>query len=272
MSFVMAAGAAVSVVGGIMGASSANKAKREAARAQKKAQAEMNAKKKQYEALDTTNLAKDMENKFEDMTINQKGMELQSQKSAQSRANVMDSLKSAAGGSGVAALAQQMANQGSLDAQKSAAMIGDQERANQAKEMEGADALQTAKMQGAKDSRQLQYDKTSNLMNMAAGQAQAAGAAKSAAAQAKSSAISGIGGALIGGAAALSDRKLKKNISKIGESPSGLNIYSFEYIDFRHGEGLFQGVMSDEVPQAVITINGYDAVDYSMLDVEFKNI
>ena len=245
MSFVMAAGAAVSVVGGIMGASSANKAKREAARAQKKAQAEMNAKKKQYEALDTTNLAKDMENKFEDMTINQKGMELQSQKSAQSRANVMDSLKSAAGGSGVAALAQQMANQGSLDAQKSAAMIGDQERANQAKEMEGADALQTAKMQGAKDSRQL---------------------------QSKSSAISGIGGALIGGAAALSDRKLKKNISKIGESPSGLNIYSFEYIDFKHGEGLFQGVMSDEVPQAVITINGYDAVDYSMLDVEFKNI
>ncbi len=39
-------------------------------------------------------------------------------------------------------------------------MIGDQEKANQAKAMEGADAVQTAKMQGAKDSRQLQYDKT----------------------------------------------------------------------------------------------------------------
>ena len=31
--------------------------------------------------------------------------------------------------------------------------------------------------------------------------------------------------------------------------------------------------MSDEVPQkAVVTKDGYDAVDYSMLDVEFKQI
>ena len=70
-----------------------------------------------------------------------------------------------------------------------------------------------------------------------------------------------------------SDRKLKKNINKIGESPSGLNIYSFKYKDTKHGEGLFQGVMSDEVPQkAVGTRDGYDTVDYSMLDVEFKQI
>jgi len=194
----MAAGAVVGVVGGVMKMSSANKAKKEAAKAQKKAKAEMDAKKKQYEALDTSNLAKDMENKFEDATINQKGMELQSQKSAQSRANVMDSLKGAAGGSGVAALAQQMANQGAQDAQKAGAMIGDQEKANQAKAMEGADAVQTAKMQGAKDSRQLQYDKTSNLMNMAAGEAQAAGDAKTAAQQAKGNAIAGIGSSLLG--------------------------------------------------------------------------
>ena len=71
-----------------------------------------------------------------------------------------------------------------------------------------------------------------------------------------------------------SDRKLKKNIIKIGESPSGLNIYSFEYKDSKYGKGLFQGVMSDEIPQeAVMQMdNGYDAVDYSKLDVEFKQI
>jgi hypothetical protein len=70
-----------------------------------------------------------------------------------------------------------------------------------------------------------------------------------------------------------SDRKLKKNINKIGESPSGLNIYSFEYKNSKYGEGLFQGVMSDEIPQeAVGTRDGYDTVDYSMLDVEFKQI
>ena len=75
------------------------------------------------------------------------------------------------------------------------------------------------------------------------------------------------------GSAVGSDRKLKKNINKIGESPSGLNIYSFEYKDSKYGRGLFQGVMSDEIPQeAVGTRDGYDTVDYSMLDVEFKQI
>jgi hypothetical protein len=70
-----------------------------------------------------------------------------------------------------------------------------------------------------------------------------------------------------------SDRRLKKNINLIGKSPSGLNIYSFEYKNAKYGEGLFQGVMSDEIPQdAVIEINGYDAVNYDMLDVEFKQI
>ena len=72
-----------------------------------------------------------------------------------------------------------------------------------------------------------------------------------------------------------SDRKLKKNITKIGESPSGLNIYSFEYIDEeKFGKGVFQGVMSDEVPQyAVIKgSDGFDRVNYSLLDIEFKTI
>jgi len=71
-----------------------------------------------------------------------------------------------------------------------------------------------------------------------------------------------------------SDRRLKKNINQIGKSPSGLNIYSFEYIDTKYGEGLFQGVMSNEVPkEAVINgYDGYDRVNYSLLDVEFKQI
>jgi hypothetical protein len=71
-----------------------------------------------------------------------------------------------------------------------------------------------------------------------------------------------------------SDRRLKKNINQIGKSPNGLNIYSFEYIDNKFGNGLFQGVMSDEVPaEAVIKGNdGYDRVNYSLLDVEFKQI
>ena len=71
-----------------------------------------------------------------------------------------------------------------------------------------------------------------------------------------------------------SDKRLKKNIEKIGESPSGLNIYSFEYIDNIYGEGVYQGVMSDEIPIKAVVAHkdGYDRVDYSKLDVEFKKI
>jgi hypothetical protein len=70
-----------------------------------------------------------------------------------------------------------------------------------------------------------------------------------------------------------SDRRLKKNIKKIKKSLSGLNIYSFEYIDESYGKGVYEGVMSDEIPtQAVTNVDGYDRVDYSKIDVEFKKI
>tara|TARA_R110000824_G_scaffold174961_2_gene353180 strand:- start:2666 stop:3478 length:813 start_codon:yes stop_codon:yes gene_type:complete len=270
MSFILAAGAVVGVVGGVMKASKASKAKKEAAAAQKKAKKDLDAKKKQYEALDTSNLNKNMENKMEDLTVNQKGMDLQNQQGQQQRANIMDQMGGAAGGSGIAALAQSMANTGQLAAQKSGAMIGDQEAANQAKSSAEAARVQDAKIAGAGASRDLQYDKTSNLMGMASSEAQAAGAAKDAASQAQGDAIAGIGTSLLGAA---SDRKLKKNITKIGNSPSGLNIYSFEYKDSKFGGGMFQGVMSDEIPEeAIIPMNGYDAVNYNMLDVEFKQI
>ena len=84
-------------------------------------------------------------------------------------------------------------------------------------------------------------------------------------------AVGSIAGAALG---AKSDRRLKENIKLIGKSSSGLNIYSFEYINKLFGEGTWQGVMSDEIPQRAVERHqdGYDRVDYSKLDVEFKNI
>jgi len=82
------------------------------------------------------------------------------------------------------------------------------------------------------------------------------------------------GSAGTGGTGFNSDRRLKNNIEKIGKSSNGLNIYSFEYIDKSYGEGTYQGVMSDEIPKdAVIKgADGFDRVDYSIIDVEFKKI
>jgi len=71
-----------------------------------------------------------------------------------------------------------------------------------------------------------------------------------------------------------SDRKLKQNIKLIGVSPKGLNIYAFKYINKTFGTGTWQGVMSDEIPQNAVIKHkdGYDVVDYSKLDVTFKQI
>ena len=72
-----------------------------------------------------------------------------------------------------------------------------------------------------------------------------------------------------------SDRRLKDNITVVDKSLSGLNIYTFNYKDpGRYGHGLYQGVMSDEIPSSAVVVgkDGYDLVDYSKIDVEFKRL
>jgi hypothetical protein len=91
----------------------------------------------------------------------------------------------------------------------------------------------------------------------------------------KTDALGGLvsaGGNLLAGF--ISDRRFKKNIKLIGKSPSGINIYIFEYINKAFGDGVYQGVMSDEIPEEAVIKHaaGFDTVDYSKLDVEFKNL
>tara|TARA_R110000787_G_scaffold16779_1_gene52645 strand:+ start:462 stop:1187 length:726 start_codon:yes stop_codon:yes gene_type:complete len=81
-----------------------------------------------YEGLE--NKYEGMENRFEDMTVDMRAADFQTQQGQQQRANIMQGLKGAAGSSGVAGLAQAMANQGQLQSQQIAAGIGQQERQN----------------------------------------------------------------------------------------------------------------------------------------------
>lgn len=58
---------------------------------------------------------------------------------------------------------------------------------------------------------------------------------------------------------AMSDRRLKRNIQKLG-TVRGINVYEWDYVWGEHSAG----VMADEVPWAsVMTPSGYYAVDYS---------
>ena len=74
-------------------------------------------------------------------------------------------------------------------------------------------------------------------------------------------------GSVAAGAAA-SDRRLKKDIKKLGELENGLNVYSFKYIN---DTGPFVGVMADEVekiqPEALgPVVDGYQTVNYDLID------
>ena len=84
-------------------------------------------------------------------------------------------------------------------------------------------------------------------------------------------AVANTAGTFVGAAIKGSDRRLKKDIKLIGLSPTGLKIYTFKY---KNSEDSYQGVMSDEIPSYAVVKNtdGYDMVDYSKLDVEFKKI
>jgi hypothetical protein len=178
MSFLVAAvttavvGAAKAVDGGIQ----ANRAKKDAA----KAQIELDKQKKAFEALDTSNPYLNMENTKEDLTVNTQAAEFAKQQSMQSQANIMQQFKGAAGGSGIAALAQTMANQGATDAQKASVSIGEQEQDNQKQQATEASRIQGLEREGEIMSRSAEQGKIESLMGMSADEVAAANEARAA--------------------------------------------------------------------------------------------
>ena len=71
-----------------------------------------------------------------------------------------------------------------------------------------------------------------------------------------------------------SDERLKENIVNVGTSPSGINIYEWNY---KGNNDLHRGVIAQEVlqsnPDAVyIDDNGYMGVYYGKIDVDYENL
>ena len=172
---------------------------------QRKAQAEMERNKARYSNLDTSNLAANLENVYEDLTVNQGAANFAREQSQQNMANVMSNMGGAAGGSGIAAMAQALAGQGNQQAQQAAASIGQQESANQMATARGAAAVQTAELAGAQEARNLEKQKVSTLLGMSQ---QRLGAANQARAQATQSLVGGVGSLLGAGADHLENNQM----------------------------------------------------------------
>ena len=253
-----------------------------------KARAEMQKFERQYQnfEFDVENPYEDMENVYEDMTVNLQAARFSQQALAQQQANILQGLRGAAGESGAAGLATALSRQATVATQQIAVDIGEQEQAIQKMQTDyqaqldqmirGADFEMDVRQQ------QLEFDRLQTMYGMSMEEIASIRNAESQR-QAGNESLFGqiLGGvAEVGGAMILaaSDRDYKKNIKKIGKSSSGINIYQFEYKDKSKGEGVYQGVISDDLPTSVrkkaikTDKDGNDVVDYSIIDVEFKRI
>jgi len=185
-----------------------------------------------YRGLDTSNPYANMKNRFAgmesqfagmdnamaDLEVNTQQAEFQADQFQQSQANIMQNMQAAAGGSGVASMAQAMANASAKFARQSAASIGQQEAKNnlmaaqnQAKidmmtsqemarnemlEAKGAQAVDMAIAKGDAMSMQMEQSKQGTILGM---EANRLGAAQKAQMMAQQQMIGGIGNMLTAG-------------------------------------------------------------------------
>jgi len=269
------AGAAGFLLGG-GGRRRGSNLQRQLAESQRKFEERLDAyEKSQFKPLDEDALKQ--ENLMEELEVDTQAQDYAREQFQQQQANIMAGMRGVAGGSGIAGLAQALSNQAKQQARETQISISEQLRANRAMERQEAARLKAqeraitlANMQGAN---QFEIDKMTTLIGVAGEQVKGARQAIADRMAYKGQVAGAVGQVAAAALMMSSDRKLKKNINLIGKSPSGLNIYSFEYIDPKHGQGLFQGVMSDEIPQEAVVFNGeHDMVDYSKIDVDFKQI
>ena len=198
MSYIVAGAALVQAGVGIYNSVQANSAAETALGEAELAREQLEARMQEYEQMDIvnpyqdmqnlmTNQYKGMENVYEDMTVNRQAAEFEAQKAAQSQANIMQQMRTSAGGSGIAALAQSLANAGALQAQQAAVSIADQEQSNQKLAMGEAARIQDAILsregemqaedirirdlvtEGEIMRRQAEFDRLQSLMALSAG-------------------------------------------------------------------------------------------------------
>ena len=185
-----AASGLIGAVGSMIGG---RKRRREQRAANQKLQQRMG----EYENFNFVNAYADMENPYEDLTVNTQQAEFQAQQQQQGLASTLDSLRQSGGGMGAAAIAQALAQQQAAGMQGISASIGQQESANARMAAQGAMQLQQAEAAGAMDVQQSEFGRTQTLLDMSAQRKTMADQARQ---QATSALFKGIGD-IAGGAA-----------------------------------------------------------------------
>ena len=187
---VMAAAAAAQAVGGVIKTVGSLFGGGKRRREQRRAAAELAQRKEKYEQLDTSNPYANITNPFENLTVNTQAADFAAQQNSQNAANIMSGRAAAAGGGGIAALAQSMANSQAQATQQASASLAQQESQNQQLAAQGEFKRQSMIAAGEQVSQQREADKQETLLGMAQ---QRKATADQARAEAKSQLLGGIG-------------------------------------------------------------------------------
>ena len=137
---------------------------------QKEEAAKLEKQKDVYRNMEFKNPYENMENVYEDLTVDQGQAQFQQQMFQQSQANIMQDLKGAAGGSGIAGLAQALAGQGQLASQQASLSIGQQERANKMAQLGEERNIDLMYRQGEASVDEKEMNRQSTLLGMQMGQ------------------------------------------------------------------------------------------------------
>ena len=157
--WVQIAAAAIGLV--VSGAQALSAKKR-----RKKALDEYRINKAAFKAQEITNPYENLENPYEDLTVNQKQARFLAQQQQLGLATTLSNLRGAAGGAGVASLAQSVANIQSRNLQGISGSIGQQEARNQQLSAQGQLQIDAMKGQGEQARQIRESQRTGTLLGM----------------------------------------------------------------------------------------------------------
>ena len=156
----------------------ANDAADKAVADRKKQQDELNRQVQEYQSIKFTNPYAGMENPFEDLTVATDAARFQAEQGMQQRANILQQLRSSAGGSGIGALAQQLASAGTLQARQISTDLQKQQMANEAAKAKGELMVDQMQREGEAMLQEAESGRQATILGMQYGQAAGANMAE----------------------------------------------------------------------------------------------
>lgn len=123
-----------------------------------------------FQDQEISNPYENLENTFEDLQVNTKQAEFEARQNQQAQADILGGLKGAAGSSGIAGLAQAMANKSTQDAARASASIGQQESRNEAMRAQGAASVQSQRAAGEASRQQRELARDEAILGMRMGE------------------------------------------------------------------------------------------------------